>query len=73
MKNQLDIFQCASKSVFVRNTALNKINVAANFFNVLPIAGRKIIDDANTSAARDQRRRDMRTNKTGASGYQRYP
>ena len=58
MKNQFYIFECAPKGSLIRETRFDKINVTANFFEILAVTGRQIVNDANPSTARRKGRGD---------------
>ena len=72
MKNQLDVFEYLVQQVLIRHAALNEIDIAADFIEVLTMAGRQVIENANSCAAGGKRRSDVRTDETRTACDQRY-
>ena len=70
VKYQLDTFERAPERPLVRQPALDKIHVAAYLFDVLPVSGRKVVDDTHARALRRERRRDVRADKTSPARNQ---
>ena len=54
VKNQLDTVERLIQQCFIRNAAFDEIDVTANFVEVLPMAGRQVVENANACAACDQ-------------------
>jgi hypothetical protein len=67
VKDQLDIFERASRRLFVGQTRPDEIHLPANLFQILGVPGRKVVNHANARAPGRERRSNVRPDKASAA------
>ena len=72
MKNYFRALECFLHEVFIGNTSLDEIDVAADLFEVLAMTCREIVDHSDARTAVAKRGCNVRTNEAGASCYDHY-
>jgi hypothetical protein len=73
VKDNLYVFKGPANGVLIIQAGLDKVYVAANFFNVFSMAGGEVIDHANAHACGIQAGGDVRTYEARPSRYQGCP
>ena len=68
MEDHLDAADRAREQRVVADVAFEELDAIGDVGEVLALAGREVVDDANAVAARDQRARDRRSDEAGAAG-----